>query len=95
MTHICVMTLVNSPLAYGNLYGALNTRRSTLVQGFCLSWLFLMEGKGLKRCYDFFLLHLQSLMIKSFVIFCGLITFLYLNSSNLRPVKSFVDVVGF
>ena len=35
-------------IAYGNLYGALNTRRYTLVQGFCLFWLFLMEGKGLK-----------------------------------------------
>jgi len=47
MTHMCVMTLVNSPLAYGNLYGALNTRRYTLVQGFCFLWQFLMEGKGL------------------------------------------------
>ena len=35
-------------IAYGNLYGALNTRRYTLVQGFCFLWLFLMEGKVLK-----------------------------------------------
>ena len=32
------MTLMNSPL---------NTRHYTLVQGFCLFWLFLMEDKGL------------------------------------------------
>jgi len=48
MTHLYIMTLVNSPLANGNLDGALNTRRYTLVQGFCLFWLFLMEGKRLR-----------------------------------------------
>ena len=48
-----------------------------------------------KRYVKNFLLNLQSFMVKSFVNFCGLVTFLYLNSSNLRPVKSFVDVVGF
>jgi len=30
-----------------NLYGALNTRRYNLVQGFFFLWLFLIEGKGL------------------------------------------------
>jgi len=35
----------------GNLYGALNIGRYTLVQGFCLYWLFLMEGKGLTLPY--------------------------------------------
>ena len=40
------------------------------------------------------LLNLQSLMVKSPVNFCGLVTFLYLTAVS-RPVKSFVDVVGF
>ena len=39
------------------------------------------------------MLNLQSVMVKSFESFCGLVTFLYLNNSNLRPVKSFVDMV--
>jgi len=59
MTHISIITLVNSPQAYGNLYGALNTRYYTLVQGFCFFWLFLMEGKGLK--YSSYLEHSGTL----------------------------------
>ncbi len=42
-----VMTFVKSPLAYGNLYGGYNTRRCTLVHGFCLFKLFLLVGKEL------------------------------------------------
>ncbi len=42
-----VMTFVNSPQAYGNLYEAYNTRRYTLVRGFCFFWLILMGCKEL------------------------------------------------
>ncbi len=48
MTANAVMTFVNSPQAYGNLYGVFNTRRYTLVHGFCFK-LFLMVGKELIR----------------------------------------------
>ncbi len=48
MTANAVMTFVNSPEAYGNLYGIFNTRRYTLVHGFCFFKLFLMVGKELK-----------------------------------------------
>ncbi len=34
-------------VAYGNLYGVFNTRRYTLVHGFCFFKLFLMVGKEL------------------------------------------------
>ncbi len=47
MTAYAVMTFVNSPYAYGNLYGGFNTRRYTLVHGFCFFKLFLMVGKEL------------------------------------------------
>ncbi len=45
MTANAVMTFVNSPYAYGNLYGVFNTRRYTLVHGFYFFKLFLMVGK--------------------------------------------------
>ena len=54
--------LVNSPYAYGNLYGALNTRCYTLVQGFGLFWRFLMEGKGLKTISSFYTLVLTPVL---------------------------------
>ncbi len=47
MTPYGVMTFVKSPYAYGNLYEGFNTRRYTLVQGFCFFWLFLMGCKEL------------------------------------------------
>ncbi len=47
MTPCGVMTFVNSPYVNGNLYGAFNTRRYTLVQGLCFFWLFLMGCKEL------------------------------------------------
>ncbi len=54
MTPYGVMTLVNSPYAYGNLYGAFNTRHFTLVQSFCFFWLFLMGCKEFKQSFVVF-----------------------------------------
>ncbi len=48
MTANAVMTFVNSPKVYGNLYGGFNTRRYTLVHGFCFFKLFSIGCIGLR-----------------------------------------------